>query len=74
MVPGTDTEFTKSGTFSIPIFDISGTGSVPVFTRFYPQIPVPYRIYSIPVSTLKDFRYRYFQYRLVPSSSIVQTL
>ncbi|KAJ0717772.1 putative protein LAZY1 [Helianthus annuus] len=46
--PGTATEFTEPGTFSVPTFDIFGTGSVPVFTGFYPQIPVPYRYRTVP--------------------------
>ncbi|KAM0025719.1 hypothetical protein Hdeb2414_s0021g00577851 [Helianthus debilis subsp. tardiflorus] len=71
---GTGTEFTEPVTFSVPTFDIFVAGSVPVFTlkyRYRYQI-VPCRVYSVPVPTFADFRYRYFQfrYRSVPSSSL----
>ncbi|MFS7921404.1 hypothetical protein Hanom_Chr03g00236391 [Helianthus anomalus] len=55
-------------------FDIFGTSLVPVFTGFYPQIPVPYRD-SVP--TFGDFRYRYFRFRyrlgteLIPTTSVM---
>ncbi|KAJ0679662.1 hypothetical protein HanOQP8_Chr12g0462171 [Helianthus annuus] len=56
------------GIDSVPTFEIFSTGSVPVFTGFYPQIlvrnrTIPYRVYSVPVPTFGDFRYRYFRLR-----------
>ncbi|MFS8026592.1 hypothetical protein Hanom_Chr16g01488581 [Helianthus anomalus] len=61
------------GTDSVPTFDIFGTGPVPVFCSFLPSntgtepVPVPNRVYSVPVPvpTFEDFRYRFFRYRAV---------
>ncbi|MFS7997709.1 hypothetical protein Hanom_Chr12g01145071 [Helianthus anomalus] len=78
------------GTDSVPTFDIFGTGPVrygfgtgpiryqylPVFTLKYRYrtSTEPYRVYSVPVPTFEDFRYRYFrfQYRSVPSPSLFE--
>ncbi|KAJ0958887.1 hypothetical protein HanPSC8_Chr01g0043841 [Helianthus annuus] len=61
------------GTDSLPTFDIIGTGSVPVLTGFYPQIPVSYRVYSVLVPTFADFRYRYFRFRYRFSTELIPT-
>ncbi|MFS7927266.1 hypothetical protein Hanom_Chr04g00306991 [Helianthus anomalus] len=43
---------------------------LPVFTLKYRYRTVPNRVYSVPVPTFGDFRYRFFRYRTVPSSSL----
>ncbi|MFS8009264.1 hypothetical protein Hanom_Chr14g01282701 [Helianthus anomalus] len=57
-------------TDSVPTFDIFGTGSVLVFTGFYPQIPIPipYR-YWYPL--LRIFGTGTFGTELIPSLVVI---